>query len=62
MAANVAWQSEIWPAMPVITVNDRKITASTSACVARSSQYLSFITKAMHAEADDDAEDAGRRA
>ena len=30
-AANVAWHSEIWPAIPVITVIDRKMTESTTA-------------------------------
>ena len=30
-AANVAWHSEIWPAIPVITVIERKITAKTIA-------------------------------
>ena len=40
-AANVAWHSEIWPAMPVITVIDRKITPKMTACVTMSSQKAS---------------------
>ena len=37
-AANVAWHSEIWPAIPVITVIERKITANTTASVTMPSQ------------------------
>ena len=39
-AANVAWHSEIWPAMPVITVIDRKMTPNTTALVTSRSQKL----------------------
>ena len=39
--ANVAWHSEIWPAMPVMTVIDRKITEYTSVSVRSESQNAS---------------------
>ena len=39
-AANDAWHSEIWPAIPVITVIDRKMREKITALVMMSSQKL----------------------
>ncbi len=43
-AANVAWHNEIWPARPVITVIERKMSEKITALVTISSQK-SLITK-----------------
>src|SRR5581483_3905169 len=41
MAANAPWQREICPAMPVITVIDKKMIPSATACVTRNSHDAS---------------------
>ena len=61
-AAKVAWQSEICPAMPVITVIDRKITPKTTAFVTIRSQKSSSenIASATPSRTTASAEHAGR--
>ena len=62
MPANVAWHSEIWPAMPVMTVIDRKITEKMTAVVKMLSPALVERRHGEHEHdpTDDHAEDAGR--
>ena len=60
-AANVAWHSEIWPAMPVITVIERKITPKTTALVTISEPEGVEREQADEERTEHDDRDAERR-